>query len=131
MCWIGVLWPHETWSRVRPNTRAMASRSSGLGVHRPSTIARTRDSSRPDRSASCLTSIPCSTHRRSTDLGWSDIPASSRTAAELGAVAVHVLHPGRVPPGHLVRLDPQGSTLPAGLVRARGGPVLGDCLHPS
>src|SRR5262245_15303059 len=128
MCWIGVLWPQATSSRVRPNTRAMASRSSGLGVHRPSAMARTRCSSTPDRSASCLTSIPCSTHKRSTDLGWSDIPASSRAAAELRAVPVDMLDLGDVPPRDLVRPDTEGPGQAPALLRARGVPPRRDRL---
>src|SRR5271157_5050963 len=46
----------------------MPSRSCGLGVHRPSTIATALCSSRPERSASCLASIPFSAHNCSTVL---------------------------------------------------------------
>src|SRR5438045_1058959 len=49
MCWIGVLWPQATWSRVSPKTAAIRSRSSGLGVHRPSPLAATRCPCTPDR----------------------------------------------------------------------------------
>src|SRR5437660_5943083 len=104
MCWIGVLCPHEICSRVLPNTAATLSRSAGLGVHRPSTMASTRDSSSPERSASCLTSILCSWHRSLTLLADSMVPPSG-AAAELRAVAVDVGHRVDVPPGDLLRGD--------------------------
>src|SRR5262249_4199893 len=47
-------------------TAATLSRSVGLGVQRPRRIASTRCSSSPARSASCLPSSPCSTHRSLT-----------------------------------------------------------------
>src|ERR1700731_3709795 len=66
MCWMGVTWPQTICSRVRPKTVATASRSAGLGVQRPVTIARTRDSSSPLLAASSGTVIPFSAHKRAT-----------------------------------------------------------------
>src|SRR6185312_2487633 len=65
MCWIGVLCPQAIWSRVNPNTAAILSRSSGLGVQRPSAIASTRCSSTLAFVASCRVSRLCSRHRSS------------------------------------------------------------------
>src|SRR5580704_678791 len=97
----------------------MASRSSGLGVQRPRMIAPTRDSSTPERSASCRTSMPCSAHSCSMVWVVSAIAGSSlRAAAELRAVAVHVLDLRLVPPGDLLRFDAQGGGQAAALFRA-------------
>src|SRR5262245_32701459 len=121
MCWIGVLCPQAIWSRVRPNTAAILSRSSGLGVHRPRTIAKTRCSSRPDNSASFRASIPRSTHSWSTPFGCASAivdPYSSRAAAELRAVAVDMRDLRRVAPGHLFWRDAQRRGQAAPLFRA-------------
>src|SRR5262249_34974246 len=136
MCWIGVLWPQVIWSRVRPNTAATLSRSAGLGVQRPSTMASTRCSSSPDRSASCLWSIPCSRQSSSTLLLASITTppagekspglAPSRRAAELRPVAVQVFHRDAVPPEDLVRGDAEGRRHALPLLGAGGVAALDD-----
>src|SRR5262245_29970053 len=131
MCWIGVVWPQLICPRVRPNAAATLSRSAGLGVQRPSTIASTRCSSSPARSASCFTSILCSAQSSSTLLRAS-IPAipSSGRPAELRAVAVQVLHRRLVPPGDLVLAQAEGGGDPVALRRARRPAPLDDRPHP-
>src|SRR5262245_14901934 len=122
MCWIGVLWPQEIWSRVRPKTAAILSRSSGLGVHRPRTMAKTRCSSSPDNSASFRASIPRSRHNRSTPLGCASAivdPQSLRAATELWAVAIDVRDLRRVAPGDLLGRDTKRRGQAPPLFRAR------------
>src|SRR5437588_615208 len=74
-------------------------------------------------------SIPCATHNSSTVLGMSAIASSSRAAAELRAVAVHVRHLHLVPPRDLLRADAQGGGQAAALLRARRVAALGDGGH--
>src|SRR5262249_2350935 len=125
MCWIGVLWPQEIWSRVRPKTAATLSRSAGLGVHRPSAMASTRDSSSPGGPAASCTLILCAWQRSLTLLSASIVPPS-RAAAELRAVAVDVRHRVDVPPGDLLRGDAEGCRQPLPLLRARGVAAVDD-----
>jgi hypothetical protein len=60
----------------RPKAAATLSRSDGLGVHRPRTMARTRWSSNPVLPASCLWSIPCSLQRSATLFRVPIVPSS-------------------------------------------------------
>jgi hypothetical protein len=88
----------------------MQSRSWGLGVHRPSTTARTRCSSTPACSANCLASIPRSAQSCATPSG---LP----------------LRP--MPPGDLTRDDPQRGGQPLAPLRAGRVAATGDRLdHP-
>src|SRR5262249_45782386 len=124
---MGVLCPQTIWSRVSPKTAATLSRSVGLGVQRPRRIASTRCSSSPARSASCLPSSPCSTHRSLTVLVGSigcTSPCFSRAPAELRPVPLDVLDRRGVPPGDLPRGQAEGARDALSLLRTgRVAPV--------
>src|SRR5262245_30592057 len=117
MCWIGVLWPQAIWSRVRPKTAAILSRSLGLGVQRPRTMAAVRPSSRPERAASSLASSLCSRQRSLTCFCCS-MARPSRAAAELWAVPLDVDDFVAVAPGDVVWRDTEGCGQPLPLLRA-------------
>src|SRR5262249_49863880 len=126
---MGVLCPQAICSRVSPNTPATLSRSVGLGVQRPSTMANTRCSSRPAFSVSCLWSIRCAAHNSSTLFAASIVTPPSRTAAELRPVPVDMGHRVHVAPGNVLRRDTQGRGEALPLLRAWRVAAIDHCLH--